>query len=481
VASIAAELVKLKTDVVFYSTDEFQPLIKATGAKYKPYIGYPSDLFKQKTLKEKLKSLHNVTTELLTFSHKFVPELLVDAQREKPDLVILDGLSLHGKYLIRILTEKYGRDKQNNNEFASERQAYEMKKQLHKELNKPLKLPVFKVKNSISLTKAPYAIKIQADFATKSKVYPTESQQDALDAAYGKAGIFKQSALQSSQNKFNKKFNIDVEDPVSFMLNKGYEWMTLVTICPEVQPVRDKFDNFFRFLGCGLGEELRNSFDKIKDEEFYSLMKEFEPQNPIGSLKESKSNDQKLIYVYLGQYFDAKTVSVFETITNAIIQLELTLKTVPLKVVMSVGNAVFEVYKQKINKENYYLQNNFLVRARVPQLDVLKRASVFVTHAGVNSVCEAIHYGVPMICIPLEAKNALVASHVCDELDLGYLFKAENLSSNSLCGRMFDLITEEINLERAFQMASVSRKYKSATKGCGEIMNLLNYLESKKD
>jgi zeaxanthin glucosyltransferase len=43
---------------------------------------------------------------------------------------------------------------------------------------------------------------------------------------------------------------------------------------------------------------------------------------------------------------------------------------------------------------------NLLVRKRVPQLSLLKKASVMVTHGGFNSIMECIHFGVPMVIFP---------------------------------------------------------------------------------
>jgi len=44
---------------------------------------------------------------------------------------------------------------------------------------------------------------------------------------------------------------------------------------------------------------------------------------------------------------------------------------------------------------------NVLVRAYVPQLEVLRRTSVMITHGGANSVMEAIACGVPLLVAPL--------------------------------------------------------------------------------
>jgi MGT family glycosyltransferase len=43
---------------------------------------------------------------------------------------------------------------------------------------------------------------------------------------------------------------------------------------------------------------------------------------------------------------------------------------------------------------------NFIVEQSFPQLDVLQRADIFITPAGLNSVHEALWYGVPMVTVP---------------------------------------------------------------------------------
>lgn len=52
---------------------------------------------------------------------------------------------------------------------------------------------------------------------------------------------------------------------------------------------------------------------------------------------------------------------------------------------------------------------NFIVRSHVPQLEVLQRADLFITHAGMNSLQEALYFGVPMVLIPHQMEQALNA------------------------------------------------------------------------
>ena len=55
---------------------------------------------------------------------------------------------------------------------------------------------------------------------------------------------------------------------------------------------------------------------------------------------------------------------------------------------------------------------NFSVQSFVRQLDVLQRASVFVTHGGMNSVSESLSYGVPLVVIPQMSEQELVGRRV---------------------------------------------------------------------
>jgi MGT family glycosyltransferase len=55
---------------------------------------------------------------------------------------------------------------------------------------------------------------------------------------------------------------------------------------------------------------------------------------------------------------------------------------------------------------------NVLVVNTAPQLEILKRASVMLSHGGFNSVKEAIYFGVPMVLFPLIRDHPAIAARV---------------------------------------------------------------------
>jgi MGT family glycosyltransferase len=57
---------------------------------------------------------------------------------------------------------------------------------------------------------------------------------------------------------------------------------------------------------------------------------------------------------------------------------------------------------------------NFIVRSRVPQIDILRRTAAFVTHGGMNSVQEALYFGVPMAIAPQAADQFWIAARAAE-------------------------------------------------------------------
>jgi MGT family glycosyltransferase len=58
------------------------------------------------------------------------------------------------------------------------------------------------------------------------------------------------------------------------------------------------------------------------------------------------------------------------------------------------------------------------IRSSVDQLAALATARVFVTHAGMGGVMEALYFGVPLVCLPRTTEQQTIARRIA-ELGLG--------------------------------------------------------------
>ncbi len=75
--------------------------------------------------------------------------------------------------------------------------------------------------------------------------------------------------------------------------------------------------------------------------------------------------------------------------------------------------------------------NHIIVRPYVPQIELLARTSVFVTHGGMNSTSEALYYDVPLVLIPHAADQPIVAARV-EELGAGMVLNKDKLTAATL-------------------------------------------------
>jgi MGT family glycosyltransferase len=58
------------------------------------------------------------------------------------------------------------------------------------------------------------------------------------------------------------------------------------------------------------------------------------------------------------------------------------------------------------------IPSNAIIVSTAPQIELLKRASLCITHAGLNTVLEALAQGVPIVAIPIAFDQPGVAARV---------------------------------------------------------------------
>jgi len=74
---------------------------------------------------------------------------------------------------------------------------------------------------------------------------------------------------------------------------------------------------------------------------------------------------------------------------------------------------------------------NIIVRSSVPQVEILRRAAAFVTHGGMNSVQEALYYGVPLVMAPQAADQFWISERTA-ELGAGMVLDASRLKPGDI-------------------------------------------------
>jgi MGT family glycosyltransferase len=83
---------------------------------------------------------------------------------------------------------------------------------------------------------------------------------------------------------------------------------------------------------------------------------------------------------------------------------------------------------------------NFLVYPYIPQLEVLKKVQAVICHAGYNTVCETLSFGLPLITLPVMFDQSYVATKVA-KCGAGIRLKYRRLKSKYLKDSLMQLLS----------------------------------------
>ena len=183
---------------------------------------------------------------------------------------------------------------------------------------------------------------------------------------------------------------------------------TIVYTSPEFQPFSETFSDKFAFVGPSV-------------------------RPAVTALEKTRA---KRIYLSMG------------TVNNDMLPLYQNcidgLKDTGCQIILSVGSQV------EIGAFGA-LPDNVEVYASVDQIAVLEQTDVFLTHCGMNSVSEALYFGVPLLMLPKTKEQEGVAERV-RQLGAGILLEdtspaairqgAESLLEDSFCRKQAEIIAE---------------------------------------
>lgn len=186
--------------------------------------------------------------------------------------------------------------------------------------------------------------------------------------------IFRQAftnlpTIQRLRRQLVKMYGPDIFPGSSILPCKGD--FNLVYTSREFQPDTTYIDGSFCFVGPSILAATRETADFPWD---------------------SLDPDRTKVYLSLGTLYN-QNLEFYRTVFGAF-------SNHSAQFILSVGRAI------DVNGLGP-IPENFLVRPFVPQLELLQKVDLFITHGGMNSVNEGLNFGVPLVVVPQQIEQAL--------------------------------------------------------------------------
>ena len=221
--------------------------------------------------------------------------------------------------------------------------------------------------------------------------------------------------------KLGKEFGINFpKNPMDLLMGDKYD-LTIVFTSKYFQPNSDEFDDTYKFVGPSI---------------FY--------RHELEDFTIENGENKKVIYISLGTIANTDLEfykSCFEALGS----------NKDLTVIMSIGN------KTDI-KDLEKIPENFKVYNYVPQLEVLKKVDLFITHGGMNSSSEGLYNSVPLVVVPQFGDQPVVAKRV-EELGAGIALM-EDRSVQAIRSAVNKILSDDSYKENA-------KKIGESLKACG--------------
>ncbi len=253
--------------------------------------------------------------------------------------------------------------------------------------------------------------------------------------------------------RLKRKYGVSSPFFTDFFANPGD--MTLVYTSRYFQAGAEKFDDTFKFVGPLIAP--RNDHHDFQTSEFLPT-----PLRYGAPRENSEVLKKPLIYISLGTLFNER-VDFFRACIEAFSDDH-------YNVIMSIGNKIDPASLGAI-------PDNFIVRPHVPQLEILQRADLFITHGGMNSASEGCWYGVPMIVLPQVGDQVVIAGRI---QQLGAAEKLTDITPQTIRALAEKVLGDSNYKMQSEKIGETFREAGGAVKAVDEIREFVVHLPHKK-
>ncbi|MCY7963327.1 macrolide family glycosyltransferase [Bacillus inaquosorum] len=251
-------------------------------------------------------------------------------------------------------------------------------------------------------------------------------------------GSFEDSPHYESYKQLTETLNTDfqagIKKPFDVFSSEGD--LTIVFTSREFQPMAEQFGDQYVFVGPSITERAGNNdfpFEQIDNE--------------------------NVLFISMGTIFNNQ-----KQFFNQCLEV---CKDFDGKVVLSIGKHI------KANELND-IPENFIVRPYVPQLEILKRASLFVTHGGMNSTSEGLYFETPLVVIPMGADQFAVGNQV-EKIGAGKVLKKDQLSESLLKETIQEVMNNPVYAEKAKEIGQSLKAAGGSKKAVDSILEVVKH------
>lgn len=177
------------------------------------------------------------------------------------------------------------------------------------------------------------------------------------------------------------------------------------------------------------------------------------------------NTSRKIIYMSLGTILgedDPSLIELFKMFISAFAEDKRFL------LVLSIG-------KHFLVKDFDKIADNCLIYNYVPQLEILKKATIFINHAGMNSVNEGLFFATPLLTIPISGDQFANADRVAT-LKVGIKLMRNNTSSKEIKKLVCTLLDEPIYQKNC---SAISKNFNNSLGYNGAMELIMQKLQNK--